>query len=154
MVEAMEDPDGIGPAVVVYDAQVDQSAASAAEFLAATGRTVTIVTPADRPAIGIGLANEPPQLARLAATGVKVVPYHVVSRVEDGGTVITHAYTGAERRLEGVADVVAAVGWSADDELYLALRARSDRVRRAGDCVAPRDVGMAIYSAEELGRAL
>jgi thioredoxin reductase len=154
MVEAMEDPDGIGPSVILYDAQVDQSAASAAEFLAATGRAVTVVTPADRQAIGIGLANEPPQLERLAAAGVKVIPYHVVSRVEDGGTVITHAYTGAEQRLEGITDVVAAVGWVADDDLYLALRQRSDRVRRAGDCVAPRDVGMAIYSAEELGRAL
>ena len=154
LIEAVEAPETLGDHVVVWDAQLDQSAASAAELVADSGRKVTIVTPGDRPAMGIGMANEPPQLARLAAAGVQVIPYHGVVRVDDDSVVIEHAYTGAERTLEGVSDVVAALGWQADDGLYLALRAQSEHVHRAGDCVAPRDVGMAIYSAEELGRAL
>jgi len=49
---------------------------------------------------------------------------------------------------------VAACGWQADESLYLALRSMSENVQRVGDCVAPRDIGMAIHSAEKVARAL
>jgi 2,4-dienoyl-CoA reductase-like NADH-dependent reductase (Old Yellow Enzyme family)/thioredoxin reductase len=154
IVEAMEDPERLGRHVLLWDQQGDQSAATAAELLATTGRRVTYVTGADGPAGGLGPSNAPAQLQRLAAAGVRTVPYHAVARREGATVVLVHAYTGAQRRLEEVDDVVAALGWWADDDLYRALRGVSPHVRRAGDCVAPRDVGMAIYSGEELGREL
>jgi 2,4-dienoyl-CoA reductase-like NADH-dependent reductase (Old Yellow Enzyme family)/thioredoxin reductase len=154
IVETMEDPDSLGDHVLLWDAQGDQSAATAAELLATSGHRVTLVTGADGPAGGLGPSNAPAQLQRLAAAGVRTIPYHAVARREGRDVALVHAYTGAERRLAEVDDVVAALGWLADDELYLALARTSPHVRRAGDCVAPRDVGMAIFSGEQLGREL
>jgi 2,4-dienoyl-CoA reductase-like NADH-dependent reductase (Old Yellow Enzyme family)/thioredoxin reductase len=154
ILRAMESPETLGEHVVLWDVQNDQSSASAAELIATTGRRVTLVTPLDRPAVGIGLANEPPQLQRLAAAGVKVLPYRAVARLAGNVAHLTHVYTGAEEQLEGVTDIVAALGWQVDDSLYTTLRTRSAHVHRVGDCVAPRDVGMAIYSAEELARSI
>lgn len=154
ILEAMTEPDSFGPHVLVWDVEVDQPSATAAEFLAAGGHKVTIATPADRPALSLGLSTTPAQLERLVAAGVKTIPYHGVAAIDADGVTLAHAHTGAERRLDGVTDVVAALGWSSDDRLYLELRSRSEAVRRVGDCVAPRDVAMAIYSGEEVGRAI
>jgi hypothetical protein len=57
--------------------------------------------------------------------------------------------------LEVKADtVVLSTGHLSEGALHAELEGSVERLHRVGDCLAPRDVGMAIYTAEELGRAL
>ena len=154
LTDALETPEALLDDVVLYDAQGDQSAASTAEYLADLGHRVTVVTPADHPAGALGMSNLPPQLERLARAGVRTIPYHAVVAVRSDGIELRHTYAGTAQLLPGPASVVTATGWRSDDALYHHLRTLSPRVQRVGDCVAPRDVGMAIYSAEEVARGL
>lgn len=150
--EAYDEVAELGEHVVVWDEELGQPAASTAELLAERGHRVTIVTPAAHPAVKVVLPNKPSQLQRLSDLGVEVIPYHAVNDFADGSLTIANAYSGREQTLEDVDGLVYALGWRADEDLYLTLREHSDQVVRAGDCIAPRDVGMAIYSGERIGR--
>lgn len=151
---ALADVDSVGPRVLVWDEEFDQAPASVAEHLALLGREVILVTPADYPASRVPLPNLPPQLARLHAAGVRIVPHATVGGVDGGRVRIENVYGGAGEEIDGVDTLVHAIGREADDDLYRSLRDRFPDVRRAGDCLAPRDVGMAVYSGERLARAL
>jgi len=144
----------LGDHVLLWDTQLDQSSASTAEYIADSGRSVTIVTPADHAAGKVGVSSFRRQLERLARSNVTTVPHHNVVGSDEDGVTIEHAYTGERRTLPGYWSLVAACGWQADESLYLALRSMSENVQRVGDCVAPRDIGMAIHSAEKVARAL
>ena len=48
--------------------------------------------------------------------------------------------------------MVTAMGNDADDGLYFALKGRVSELYRAGDCVAPRQVDMAIHEGYMAGK--
>lgn len=153
-VEAMADDGAVGDRVVVWDEEFDQAPATVAEQLALGGREVTLVTPADYPASLVPLPSLPPQLGRLHGAGVKIVSHAVVVAVDCDRVTIENVHSGLREEIEGVDTLVHAVGRRADDGLYHSLRERFPDVRRAGDCAAPRDVGMAVYSGEQLARSI
>ena len=72
------------------------------------------------------------------------------------GTRVTlfNLYTGAQDVIDGVDTVVLAIGPSANDGLYHALKGELADVFRIGDCVAPRKLDHAIYEGELAGREL
>jgi 2,4-dienoyl-CoA reductase-like NADH-dependent reductase (Old Yellow Enzyme family) len=145
--------ESLGEHVLIWDAEFGYPALCAAELLAAAGARVSFATPADHAGLGIPLPNVEPQLRRLKEAGVEVLPNRVLASVERGRVGLEHAYGAAPIELDDVRAIVAAVGWTSDDAQY---RSYADRwpaaVFRVGDCEAPRDVGMAIYRAERLGR--
>jgi 2,4-dienoyl-CoA reductase-like NADH-dependent reductase (Old Yellow Enzyme family)/thioredoxin reductase len=151
--EAMRDPSGIEGDVIVWDEEYGRQPCTVAEFLARQGLQVTFVTPADHPAGLIGLASQPKQLELLYEVGVRIVNHTTLTSLA-GPVVGRNVYTGAETTFGGIGSVVHAIGWEPNEDLYLQLRRRGVEALRAGDCVAPRDVGMAIYSAETIAREL
>jgi hypothetical protein len=74
--------------------------------------------------------------------------------VDNDTLVTTNVFTSQEVRFENVDTVVLALGWRANEDLYGALKGKVPELHRVGDCIAPRDIGMAFYSSELLGRKL
>ena len=56
-----------------------------------------------------------------------------------------NVYTNEGKVFSGFDTVVAAMGNEVNDSLYYALKGRVAELYRAGDCVAPRKVDMAIH---------
>jgi len=148
------DPTALGSHVVVWDEQSDEAPLAAAEHLTSHGVAVTYVTPAAHPGGKLPLSNIPAALSRVYGSAVDVIPYSTVAKIDNDGVTIASVYDGAKQRRLPIDAIVCAVGRDADESLYLALREQMPLVWRVGDCVAPRDVGLAIYSAERLARQL
>jgi len=112
--------------------------------LAAAGKQVTVIT-ADTM---IGRRMEPTvelqwMMPRVAEAGVAWRASVFVERIEHGGVLLRDAYGRPDERI--AADtVVLCMARRSEDVLYLDLRARGLKVRRIGDCVAPREVDDAV----------
>jgi 2,4-dienoyl-CoA reductase-like NADH-dependent reductase (Old Yellow Enzyme family)/thioredoxin reductase len=143
-----------GSNVVVWDEESSQASASAAEQLAAGGCRVTVVTSTAHPAYSVSPPVAAAHLERLQRAAVDIVPYSRVTAIDANEVLIADIFAGRERRLTGVDAVVYAAGWDSNDELYRNLAARRVPVHRIGDCIAPRDIGLAVYSGEKLALAL
>lgn len=148
------DASAFGRRALVWDAQLDEGPLAVAEHMAGIGVEVVYVTGAAHPGGKLPLSNIPAALARLYGSGAEVIPYSTVAAIDGDGVTVANALDPVRQRRVPVDSVVCAVGRDADESLYLALREQLPRVWRVGDCVAPRDVGMAIYSAERLARKL
>jgi hypothetical protein len=74
--------------------------------------------------------------------------------IEIQGTEVhgVNVYTNEMIVLSGYDTVVAAMGNETEDSLYFALKGRVEEIYRAGDCVAPRKVDMAIHEGYIVGR--
>ncbi len=144
----------LGERVLLWDAELGYAALAAAERLLMEGREVTMVTAADFPASTIPAPNIEPQLKRLYGAGMRTLTHSTLVEAEDGELRVANVYSGAEAEAPEFDLVLAANGWRGDDELYRWLSSSFPRARRVGDCEAPRDVGMAIYAGERLGREL
>lgn len=143
-----------GRRALVWDAQHDEGPLAVAEHLTRLGVEVRYVTGAAHPAGKLPLSNIPAALARLYGSAAEVIPYSTVAAIDGDAVAIANVYDAAQQRRVPVDSVVYAVGRDADESLYLGLHEQLALVWRVGDCVAPRDVGMAIYSAERLARRL
>ena len=73
---------------------------------------------------------------------------------EGSAVVVANAYTGTQRRIEGVDTVVLSMGSRSTDALYRALKGRVAALHAIGDCVAPRGVHHAILEGARAGRAI
>ena len=132
----------------------DWKCLTTAERLATDGHRVTIVTPVP---IGAEMDafSRPPMLRRLRALGVDFVEHHTATAVREGSVRVREAFTGDERWLDGVDDVVAAWYGVARTSLYDGLRAAGDvEVHAVGDCLAPRRAIDAIWDGHRIGRAI
>jgi mycofactocin system FadH/OYE family oxidoreductase 1 len=134
-----------GP-VVVDDPVGGPAGVAMAEWLAAVGRTVTLVTP--DPVAGTQLSRTGDLAdanARLQRAGVTRALRSKLRRAGQGRALLEDAWTGEQREI-GCAAVVDCGHRLADTALYDA--ARSDLgppgMPRAGDCVAPRTAAEAV----------
>jgi 2,4-dienoyl-CoA reductase-like NADH-dependent reductase (Old Yellow Enzyme family)/thioredoxin reductase len=151
--EALEGTTDIGQRVVIVDQTGTFAAVSAAQMLAGTGRTVTVVGAALESAAALGPPDRQIQLASLFEHGVELIPAHALVALEMPTVRFAHTLDGSSLELQADTVVISA-GATADGAAFLGLDSVVPHLHRVGDCVAPRDVGMAIYTAEELGRAL
>lgn len=151
--EALEGTADVGQRVVIVDQTGSFAAVSAAQMLASTGRTVTVVAAALESAAALGPPDRQIQLASLFEHGVELIPAHGLVAIELPMVRFAHTLDGSSLGLEADTVVVSA-GATADGAAFAGLDDVVPHLHRVGDCVAPRDVGMAIYTAEELGRAL
>lgn len=143
----------LGGRVLVWDAQSDEGPLAVAEHLTGFGIAVTYATPAAHPGGKLPLSNLPAALGRVYGSA-EIVPFSTVASIDADGVTLANVFAGERQQRVAVDSVVYAVGRDADEALYLALRQELPHVWRVGDCVAPRDVGLAIYSAERLVRNL
>lgn len=151
--EALDGTADVGERVVLIDGVGTFATVSTAQVLADIGRKVTIVTPMLQSLAAIGPPDRQIQMPNLFERGVEMVPAHAVTEIDDGGVHFRHVLEGSE--LDVMADtVVLSTGRTAAGAAFPELDGLFPRLHRVGDCVAPRDVGLAIYTAEELGRVL
>ena len=133
----------VGERVIVLDDEGRQVGPSVAEFIARRGNQVHIVTTLQALAVEIGDTTRPPLLARLYSHGVKITPDTRPLEFAAGTLRLVNAYSRHEWSLEADT-VVLAMGRRSNDTLYKTLSKLGDlrELHAAGDCVAPRPMGM------------
>jgi 2,4-dienoyl-CoA reductase-like NADH-dependent reductase (Old Yellow Enzyme family) len=142
--EALAAPERCGRRVLVVDDNGDYLPLGLGRLLARLGRQVTVVSSDAM----LGRKLEPTLdwqwlMPRVAAAGVQLQASTFVEQIGPGEVELRSALGGPVQRL--AADtVVLSMMREAEDGLYHQLKARGLPVRRAGDCVAPREVDDAV----------
>ncbi|MEO1457938.1 MAG: FAD-dependent oxidoreductase [Pseudomonadota bacterium] len=144
-------PEGLG--IVVADEGGGRAALSAADALVERNR-VTVVT--SEFAVGelVTPTVRTPIHRRLLRAGAIFRASEVVLRLEERTVVTRNILSEAEARIEGVDMLVDWQGAVADDTLAAAAEAANLPVAYAGDCVAPRQVHIAIAEGALAARSL
>ncbi len=146
----------VGDVVAVFDTKGDMIGPTTAEFLARSGRRVTLVTTQR----AMGSKIEPMTLRllqeRLHECDVEIITDHAVIALTETGIILRHMVTGRERLLPDIASVVTATGARPLDGLRHALVAARPglRLHLVGDARSPRHVEAAIYDAHMAARSL
>ena len=144
----------VGQRVVIIDDDGNWPSVLTAMHLAEQGKQLTIVTPM----VQLGIHIDPPNYSVFYSLfyekGAQILTTMNLKSVAGNTVIISNAFTEQETRLEPVDTVILALGWRAHADLYYSLKGKVPESHCIGDCVAPRDIGMAIYSAELIGRVL
>jgi 2,4-dienoyl-CoA reductase (NADPH2) len=123
-------------AVVVHDPVGGPIAVGVAEWLAASGRTVALVTPDQIAGTLLSLTGDLADAnTRLQRAGVRRELRAVIRRIDHGAVHVEDVWTGEGRAL-GAGVLIDCGHRLPDESLYLARPG----TLRAGDCVAPRTV--------------
>jgi mycofactocin system FadH/OYE family oxidoreductase 2 len=143
----------IGDKILFIDYDGHHQATSTAEYLAELGKTVHIVTSS----LFVGSELGPTQdlyLARqrLMQKGATFTSDFAVLEIRGTEVHGLNVYTNEGKVFSGFDTVVAAMGNEVNDSLYYALKGRVEELYRAGDCVAPRKVDMAIFEGYVVGK--
>lgn len=145
----------VGDKVLMIDEIGDHRSLACAELLADQGNDVTIVT--SDPYIGAGLVTLGDlnlTLSRLLTKGVTLVPDVTVEKIDNDTVFATELFSRKPIIFDGYDTIVVAVDFSPLDRLYFELKGNLGQLFRAGDCVAPRGIEMAIYEGEKIGSRL
>lgn len=145
----------VGQKVLFIDEEGGHHAMATAELLAGQGKQVDLVT--GDLFIGIELAPRGElylgrqrllQMGATFTTGVEII--------EINGKSVTarDIYTNETIHMNDYDTIVLDVGNTAEDDLYHALKGRVGELHRAGDCVAPRGIDMAIIEGRNVGERL
>jgi len=143
----------IGSSVVIVDGTGTFLAVSTAQMLADTGHRVTVVSQLQESAANLGPPDRQVQMTTLFEHGVELIPAYALAEIDLPAVRFVHTLSGDPLELEADT-VILATGWASDTTAFQGLEGVVDRLHRVGDSVAPRDVGMAIFTAEELGRSI
>lgn len=140
--------------VVILDGLGHRAAPAAAEWLAASGRAVTIVSA--NPVIGAEL--EPIKALtgyrkRLAALGVRLLPDTAVLAFDGERVLLRRLYDGVEHQVSAAALVMATPGLP-NDELATRLEEAGLPAVTIGDARAPRLLDAAIREGFEVALQL
>lgn len=151
--EALAEPDRVFGNVVFVEEDGHHEGFSTLYHLAHLDKSITAVTTAYAPGYPALQATRewsllyPALLQKLAV----VHDHTMVTEIRRGSVALHNTLANVE--FTTAADtVVLAMGSVPDDRLFGELRDRHPDVRRAGDCVTPRRVGLAIYEGHIAGR--
>jgi hypothetical protein len=128
---------------------------SVAEHLLDLGKNVELVTQYPSAGHRIGGLMWVRMMKDVAGKGARLTPLSIVVHVDGDTATVMDAFSGAQTRREGVDFVV--IGDSVvDDALLRDLESGSPQfeVLPVGDCVAPRQLDMAILEGHRAGRAI
>ena len=145
----------IGEKVLFIDEIGNHSTLASAEVLAEQGKKIDLIT--SELFVGVGIAalgDLSSTRGRLLQKGVKFHPDMAVASIDGNTVTANYVFTQAPVMFEGYDTIVLATGFTADDALYFELKGKVPELYRAGDCVAPRGIEMAIYEGEKVGSAL
>lgn len=151
--QVLNDEVELGERIVLIDYDGHHQATATAETLADRGKTVHVVTSS----LFVGAELGPSQdlyltRQRLLQKGVTFTPDFAVMEIK--GTEIHgfNVYSNEWAVIGPFDTVVTAMGNDADEALYFALKGSVPELYRAGDCVAPRRVDMAILEGYAAGK--
>lgn len=143
---------GAKVAIIVQD---DSAAPLAfADWLARTGREVTLFIQTDRPAPQLSRYSLGTLLGRLSQAGARLVLNEAVIAVTLPELTCRHVYSGRESRHAGFDSVVLACGGQAETSLFEHLDGRIGELHVLGDAYAPRRITFATQQGHELGKLL
>jgi mycofactocin system FadH/OYE family oxidoreductase 2 len=143
-----------GERVLVVDESDSHGALSAAELLAAQGKSVEIVSGGWYIGSDLAMTHDIVQwMQRILALGVVLTPHTSVTRIEPQQVILTDNFAEGEQ-VRPVDVVLLGTYEQPDQGLYYALKGRVPRLFRVGDCVAPRRIEQAILEGRRVGEQL
>jgi mycofactocin system FadH/OYE family oxidoreductase 2 len=145
----------VGDKILFIDYDGHHQATATAEYLAALGKNVHVLTSS----LFVGAELGPTQdlyltRQRLMQKGVTFTPDFAVMEIRGTDAHGFNVYSNEWHTFSGFDTVVTAMGNRVNDSLYFQLKGRVKELYRVGDCVAPRKVDMAIYEGYRAGRSL
>jgi mycofactocin system FadH/OYE family oxidoreductase 2 len=144
----------VGENVVVIAAEHHEQALGVANFLAAKGKKVELITHTLYAGIELDSGTMGFMYGQLLNKGGAITPLTQVKEIEEHAVVTTNVLTRQERRIEGVDTVVFAALGKADDALYRALKGEVKEIYAVGQCVSPRLLPDSIWDGARVGRLL
>lgn len=153
--EVLEGNRSLGNKILFIDEHGGHYAASTVEMLADQGKEVHMIT--SDLFIGIELANIGDlyySRQRLLQKGVVFKTDIIIDSIDGNKVKGRDMYTNKPILFQGYDTIVLAMGNKADDQLYRQLKGRVKELYRAGDCVAPRNIAMAVLEGRKVGEQL
>lgn len=157
MEEALATPEALPECVAVQDVLGSFAVAGFVEWLAGTGRRVTLIAPTGTPGWQVNIYSSFAWRQRLRAAGVRILALHAVHAWEGPGrAILADLSTGELRACSDFDAVVAPAHGVPRDGLAAELRAAMPELplHLAGDCAAPRSALEAVFEGFEIGRSL
>ncbi|MBN8872148.1 MAG: FAD-dependent oxidoreductase [Rhodospirillales bacterium] len=155
MEAALADPDALGAHVAVQDLLGSWAMTGLIEFLADSGRQVTVIAPTGTPGWQMSIYSSFAWRKRLRDRRVRILGLRSVQSFADGALVLQDASTGDTECLEGVDSLIAPAVGIPNDALVPVLSGNAARpVLPVGDCVAARSALEAIFEGHQAGRTL
>ena len=153
--DVMEETYPVGEKVLFIDENGGHHAAATVERLADQGKKVDMVTSDLFIGIELGpIGDLYLTRQRLLQKGVTFMTDVVVDEIHGSTVKARNIYTNSAVVFEGFDTIVPDMGNRADDGLYRRLKGHVNELYRIGDCVAPRDIGMAVYEGQKVGEGL
>jgi mycofactocin system FadH/OYE family oxidoreductase 2 len=145
----------VGEKVLFVDENGGHHATATVELLADQGKKVDIVT-SD---LFIGMELAPLgdlylTRQRLLQKGVTFTTDVVIDEIDGSKVKARDIYTNEPILFEGYDTIVLDMGNVVDDLLYRQLKGQTKELYRIGDCVAPREIDMAILEGRRVGERL
>jgi hypothetical protein len=153
MEAALDDPAALGDHVVLEDRLGSFAIAGFIEWLAGSGRRVTLLAPSGTPAWQVNIYSGLAWRARLRDRSVHILPLHTAESLANGTLHMRELSTGEAVTLHGVTALIAPTHATPDDALAAALQGQID-IHLAGDAAAARSALEAIFEGHGIGRNL
>ena len=145
----------VGEKILFVDENGGHHATATVEMLADQGKKIDMIT--GDLFIGIELAPLGDLYLtrqRLLQKGVTFTTDVRVEKIERDRVSARNIYTNEPITYENYDTIVPDMGNRVVDDLYHALKGSVKELHRIGDCVAPRNIGMAIYEGQKVGERL
>jgi mycofactocin system FadH/OYE family oxidoreductase 2 len=145
----------VGERILFIDENGGHHATATVELLADQGKKVDMIT--SDLFIGIELAPIGDlylSRQRLLQKGVTFTCDVVIDEIDGSKVKARDIYTNEPIIFQGYGTIVLDMGNVADDDLYRQLKGRVKELYRAGDCVAPRGIDMAILEGRRVAERL
>jgi mycofactocin system FadH/OYE family oxidoreductase 2 len=153
--DVMKETYPVGEKVLFIDENGGHHAAATVERLADQGKKVDMVTSDLFIGIELGpIGDLYLTRQRLLQKGVSFITDVVLDEISGSTVKARNIYTNSAVVFEDYDAIVLDMGNMADDDLYRQLKGRVKGLCRVGDCLAPRDIGMAVYEGRKAGEGL
>lgn len=146
----------IGPKIVIYDLLKQPQGLGIAEYLYEYYQNINIefITPAFYGGQSIAPSNIEIVYRKLYEKGIVFVPHHVLKSAGDNGLIFYNRFNQQEYQINNFDNFIYVGESKSNDELYTVLKSKTPNVYRIGDCMAPRNIELAIHVAEKLAREI
>ena len=153
--DVMKETYPVGGKVLFVDENGGHHATATVERLVDQGKKVDMVTSDLFIGVELGpIGDLYLSRQRLLQKGVSFITDVEIHEIRGSRVTARNLYTNSAIVFEDYDAVVLDMGNRAEDDLYRQLKGRVKKLYRVGDCVAPRDMGMAIYEGRKVGEGL
>lgn len=153
--EILENQFPVGEKILFIDENGNHHATATAEFLADQGKKVDMVTSDLFIGIELGpLGDLYLTRQRLLQKMVTFTTDVLIDEIDGNKVTARDLYTNNPILFQEYDTIVLDMGNMVDDHLYRQLKGQVKELYRAGDCVAPRGIDMAILEGKRLGEKL